>query len=62
MELTLLFILVMQLLGTYTSVEYEKQRLSYYILICQFHMMFGELEKYVTILARRSVEYEERSV
>lgn len=63
-----LSILVMQLLGTYTSVECEKKRLtmchcslSHYTLICQFRMMSGELEKYITILARRNVEYEERS-
>lgn len=63
-----LSILVMQLLGTYTSVECEKKRLtmchcslSHYTLICQFLMTTGDLEKYVTILARRNVEYEERS-
>ena len=57
----------MQLLEIYTSVECEKQPLtmchcclSYYALVCQFRMMFGELEKYVTILAK-SVACEERS-
>lgn len=35
--------------------------LSQYTQVCQFRMMPEELEKYVTNLARRSAEYEERS-
>lgn len=68
MELTIFVYFGDAAVGTHTSVECEKKRLtmchcslSHYTLACQFRMMPEELEKYVTILARRSAEYEERS-
>lgn len=64
-------ILVMQLLEAHTFLECERHPvtmcnccLSYYIAFRNhsgfLHMVLGELEKYVTILARKSVGCEER--
>lgn len=57
-----MFILVMQLLGTYTSVECERATSDNVALLSKlFHSHLPVSHDDVTMLARRRVECEERS-